>query len=120
MILFLDDKRDPKDFFKPLYKDIFKVFLSEKQEEILLRNKNNIFWAKTYKEAENFVQENGLPEMVFFDNDLGEYLEGYDFLKWICNQNLGFFEAYFQTANPVAKRNMEVYYKSYLKLLDNV
>jgi hypothetical protein len=120
MILFLDDIREPRECYSLKHRERFRLPpFTQEQIDIVLRNRKNntTFWVKSYDEAVKFIQENGLPEMIFFDNDLGEGLEGYDFLKWICNQNLGFFEAYFHTANWVARENMKYYYNSWIKSL---
>lgn len=67
MKLFLDDLRVPRDIYKNIDTD-------------------NGDWivVRSFNEAAKFVQDNGVPEVISFDNDLGEsQLEGYDFAKFL-------------------------------------
>lgn len=69
-----------------------------------------------YDEFVNFINENGVPEFISFDHDLGEGKTGFDCAKFLvefCLDN-GISEINFQvhSQNPVGKENIE-------KLLDN-
>jgi hypothetical protein len=114
-ILYLDDVRDPKDG-KP--------------------------WvvARTAEQAKNLILQNGMPDFISFDHDLGYTLPendtngifmvgpekseetGYDFAKWLIEQdqngkttfsdNFGFFV---HSANPIGAKNIQNIIESYLK-----
>lgn len=69
-----------------------------------------------YDEFVNFSNENGVPDFISFDHDLGEGKTGFDCAKFVvefCLDN-GISEINFQvhSQNPVGKENIE-------KLLDN-
>lgn len=44
--------------------------------------------ARAFDEALLYVEQNGIPEYISFDHDLGEEKTGYDFAKWIVEQDL--------------------------------
>lgn len=78
-------------------------------------------WAKTYEDAVSLIEENGLPEHISFDHDLGdsEAKTGYDLAKWIVNADLdgkidisSTWTYTLHTANPVGRENIR-------SLLDN-
>lgn len=71
-LLWLDDKRDPNPRDKWL-KDWAKEYYFG----------GEIHWVKTYAQFTQWIEENGFPDKIAFDNDLGEELEGYDCAKWI-------------------------------------
>lgn len=96
-----------------------------------IRNANQVFeythqiffltqsWtiAKTYQEFVTFIIDNGLPEFISFDHDLGEESiingeekSGYDCTKWLidyCITNKLNLPAYFcHSMNPVGKANI--------------
>jgi hypothetical protein len=131
-LLWLDDCRDPLDgevdwmVFSCLGRDC------------------NVVWAKSYDEFTFWVKENGLPDGVNFDHDLGgdEVKEkvangmskrqakrerrgtptGYDCAKWLvdyCIDN-GFQLPlwYTHSANPVGRENIELYLRNAKKHLD--
>ena len=63
----------------------------------------------------------GCPNFISFDNDLGGEKEGYDFAKWLVEQDLdnpGWipddFDFYVHSQNPVARDNIKAYLLSYL------
>lgn len=114
-ILWLDDTRNP--FNNTEWKTMIQYL---KEEYLFIFDKNEpcgIFWVKTQTEFENYIKENGLPDLISFDNDLGiGNGEGYDCAKWLveyCMDNDKELPLwYVHSANPVAKENIE-------KLLDN-
>lgn len=114
MILFLDDVRTAREITSLKHRERFGLpKLTDKQMEILQRSfRKDSFLVKDYDEAVAFVDKT-MPEMIFFDHDLGLGKTGYDFLKYICNKNI-FFEAYFHSANWYGRANMESYYKSWV------
>lgn len=121
MILVVDDARTFNQCLSIKHRETFYLKpLTENQVEILrTTKKNKRFLVRSYYEAVDFVDKFGLPDMILFDHDLGNGPTGYDFLKWLCNQNLGYFEAYFHSANPIGRKNMEDYYEGYLRFLND-
>jgi hypothetical protein len=89
-------------------------------------------WVKSYKDFVNFIKENGLPDAICFDHDLGEDVAselvskginkkearrkkkelptGYDCAKWLVdyciknNKKIPLFNI--QSANPVGAENI--------------
>ena len=112
-ILWLDDQRDPSTYFK----------VKKPQSSVWVRNndfyQNNIFskydvnfiWVKSFDEFANYIENNGVPKFISFDNDLkngrmtvdGEVPNGEDCVKWLinyCNDNkLKLPKYYLHTAN---------------------
>lgn len=91
--LFIDDLRDPPN-----------------QGWIVKRN---------YNDAVKFIEQNGIPEIISFDHDLGEEMSGYDVAKRIVGLVINGdaelpeeFSYNVHSANPVGKKNIEY-------LLDN-
>ncbi len=88
-LLWLDDFRNPADFVKGNY---------------------IISWVKNYEEFCSFINENGLPDVVCFDHDLGEEKSGYDCAKYLveyCQKNnLDIPEYEIQSSNTVGKDNI--------------
>ena len=56
-LLWLDDFRNPVDYVVGDY---------------------DISWVKKYEQFCTFINENGLPDIICFDHDLGEEKSGYD------------------------------------------
>lgn len=52
------------------------------------KTKGNWVIVRSYNEAVKYVEENGIPEYCSFDHDLGEEHTGYDFAKWLVEQDL--------------------------------
>jgi len=105
-ILWLDDLRNP---FKEHQVSIKWVCLKCLGIDI---SDANVVWVKTQSEFENYIKENGLPDFISFDNDLGiGYGEGYDCAKWLveyCMDNDKELPDWtVHSANPVAKENIE-------------
>lgn len=104
-LLWLDDIRDPnigdaKNFILYLIWEFFDDAPTD------------VIWVKTQSEFENYIKENGLPDLISFDNDLGiRNGEGYDCAKWLvdfCIDNdKELPDWYVHSANPVAKENIE-------------
>lgn len=119
MLLILDDIRDFKDITSLYHRRMnnLKPF-TENQKIILQKYRRKYSLVRNYSQAVEYINHNSLPEMIMFDHDLGEEKTGYCFLKWLCNQNLGYFDAYFHTANPIGLKNMEIYYNNYLKFFN--
>jgi hypothetical protein len=107
-ILWLDDIRNPF---------IIKEWLYTVQylEEEYLKIKDEaceIIWVKTQSEFKDYIKENGLPDLISFDNDLGiGNGEGYECAKWLVeyciDNNINLPNWYVHSANPVAKENIK-------------
>jgi hypothetical protein len=101
--LFLDDERDPPD-------GVWTV-------------------ARTFEEATAIVLDRGLPEYISFDHDLGVNSDGTlartgaDFARWIgdfaleTDNNLGGFQWYVHSQNPIGRENIEAYLRSLIRHL---
>jgi hypothetical protein len=97
-ILYLDDIRVPKDG-KP--------------------------WtiARTVEEAKSLVRSQGCPSFISFDHDIDETASGYDFAKWLVDQDLDGvinipldFDFFVHSANPVGAKNIEGILRKYLEV----
>ena len=76
---------------------------------------------RSFDEFVSYITENGLPDYISFDHDLGEGKSGYDCAKWLVDYCLDHkldmpgFSVHSQ--NPVGRENIEgllVSYKRYL------
>lgn len=72
-ILWLDDIRDPRR--SPWASMLNKVAPSAE----------TITWVKNYTAFVEYIETKGLPDLVCFDNDLAEKMEGYDCAKYLVN-----------------------------------
>lgn len=79
---------------------------------------------RSYDEAINFIQNNGVPNFISFDHDLGLNLDGtiaksgYDVAKWIIEAALDeriTIPFNVHSANPVGKKNIESLLQNYFK-----
>lgn len=88
-LLWLDDFRNPKDYIQDNY---------------------NITWVKNYDEFCNYINTNGLPDIICFDHDLGQEKSGYDCAKFVVSyckaHNLDIPEFDIQSSNTVGKDNI--------------
>ena len=105
--LFLDDIRDVKMVYKNLRDEDF----------IIVRN---------FKDFKAVIIENGLPELISFDNDLGldknEKIaeDGYAAAKWLVYESgLDLINLKFNvhSANPVASQQIQSLLDNYIKHL---
>ena len=108
-ILWLDDIRDPytgKFSVEVLY--LKEVYLGIEPDT----EKCKVQWVRTQSEFENYIKENGLPDLISFDNDLGiGNGEGYECAKWLVeycmDNNTELPKWYVHSANTVARENIE-------------
>ena len=113
-ILWLDDIKNP--FVEGM--DWWFTIQYLKEEYLEIDDEEcEVHWAKTQSEFENYIKENGLPDLISFDNDLGiGNGEGYDCAKWLVeyclDNNVQCPKWFVHSSNPVAKENIE-------KLLNN-
>ena len=88
---------------------------------------------RSFEEAVNYMKENGIPEYISFDHDLGikenGKLEktGLDIAKWIINQDLNGdlvipenFEFNVHSANPVGANNIKDLLNCYLEFKSKI
>lgn len=105
--LFLDDIRDVKMVYKNLTDEDF----------VIVRN---------YKDFKQVIIENGLPELISFDNDLGldenENIaeDGYAAAKWLVYESgldLRNLKFNVHSANPVASQQIQSLLDNYIRHL---
>ncbi|MDZ7817261.1 MAG: cyclic-phosphate processing receiver domain-containing protein [Aliarcobacter sp.] len=89
-------------------------------DDIRTPKNNDFIIVRSFQEAVKFVQQNGIPNYISFDHDLGcdefnnNYPSGYDFAKWLIEMNLDNvykfpkdFKFNVHSANPIGKANIE-------------
>ena len=107
-ILWLDDIRDPF-----VIKEWIYTIQYLKEEYLEIEDEPcEVQWVKTQIEFEKYIKENGLPDLISFDNDLGiGNGEGYDCAKWLVeycmDNNVQLSKWFIHSANPVAKENIK-------------
>lgn len=103
-MLWLDDVRDPftGDWVLQYDPDYFYE-----------KDTHDIVWVKSYDEYVSWIEQNGLPDKLQFDHDLGEGTNtksGMDAAKWLveyCMDNdVDVPEWDIQSANPVGALNI--------------
>ncbi len=87
---------------------------------------NDFVIVRSYEAFVNYIQINGLPKLISFDNDLGEdengnlLPDGYACAKWLVYESgldLKFLKFNVHSANPVARVQIESLLNNYLKFL---
>ena len=105
--LFLDDIRDVKMVYKNLSNEDFMI-------------------VRNFKDFKRVIIENGLPQLISFDNDLGldenENIaeDGYAAAKWLVYESgldLRNFKFNVHSANPVASQQIQSLLDNYIKHL---
>ena len=104
-LLWLDDYRNPYEndwlIFSPIGRDV------------------EVIWLKSYNEFIEYIEQNGMPDGICFDHDLGEENTGYDCAKWLveyCMDNgLSIPKWNVQSSNPVGKENINSLLNNFLK-----
>ena len=118
-ILWLDDIRNPYKYLSK--KSSSGTFVRNKQFYDGLMSKYDVdfIWVKNFDEFTNFILDNGLPQFVSFDHDLGAGLQkGAVCAKWLveyCKKNgkkLPMF--YVHSANPNGQREINGILKSFV------
>jgi hypothetical protein len=107
---------------------MWKLFLDD------LRNApdDSFIVARSVEEAQRLIEENGMPECISFDHDLGMDVEenilpdGYDFAKWIVNQVIeeklhvpSHFSYTIHSMNPVGAENIRQLMNNFFKCRTN-
>lgn len=112
--VFIDDIREVKDVWgynnNPIYKDTDWVIV------------------RSFDSFVSYVKENGVPNVVSFDHDLGEIISeskelgGFECAKWLvefCIDNdINVPNYHVHSANPVGKKNIETYMNTAIKYLN--
>jgi hypothetical protein len=107
--LFLDDIRNVKDVYPNLTNDDF----------IIIRSFNDFV---------NYIKNNGLPEFISFDNDLGEdsngkiLSDGYACAKWLVYESgldLKKLKYQVHSANPVASIQIKSLLNNYITFINS-
>lgn len=120
-LLWLDDIRNP--FVKGTDWRFTIQYL--KYEYLEIEDEENevceVYWVKTQSEFENYIKENGLPDLISFDNDLGiGNGEGYDcaklIVKYCMDNNAQLPQWYVHSSNPVAKENINKLFENFKKI----
>lgn len=102
--IWLDDLRDPTTL---RWRELIEVYAPETEK---------VFWVKTYDDfRDTFTSVREGPDFtlagVFFDNDLGEDMDGRHAFTWMEGEvrlfDLPSFELYAQTANPAARKELQ-------------
>ncbi|BDD06104.1 cyclic-phosphate processing receiver domain-containing protein [Aureibacter tunicatorum] len=82
---------------------------------------------RTYDDFVKYITENGLPEFISFDNDLGldengqVAFDGYAAAKWLVYESgldLKNLKFYVHSANPVASEQIRGLLNNYIKFLN--
>lgn len=107
ILLWIDDIRDP-------YKWLSNT----------LQDSHHIVWVKDYKEFVKYINDNGLPESISFDHDLGLGKSGYDCAKYLVDYALDnnikrFPKCACHSANPVGRDNIIGIINSFNKFMSN-
>jgi len=90
-----------------------------------IRNPKSDGWVvvRNYEEFVQYIDQNGLPDEISFDHDLGEDVKtGYDCAKWLCEycwmNGIPIPPYNVHSANPVGRDNIIGTLKSYEKKLN--
>jgi hypothetical protein len=90
-----------------------------------IRNPKSKGWTvvRNYEEFVQYIDQNGLPDEISFDHDLGEDVKtGYDCAKWLCEycwmNGIPIPPYNVHSANPVGRDNIIGTLKSYEKKLN--
>ena len=121
VFLYLDDEiftpdgslgyRDPSVF----YKIIGAGHILKKMGEY------DVVYVNSFNKALEYIENNGCPAFISFDNDLGSALEGGDLARLLVKKDLdtpGFipaeFDFFVHSMNPVARKNINELLSQYL------
>lgn len=93
----------------------------------IVNHENTLFVpVATVEDAIEYINENGCPNFISFDNDLQKELEGYDLAKWLVEKSLDDknfmpldFNFFVHSQNINAKANINSYLKNYLEHRDS-
>ncbi len=100
-----------------------KIYL----DDIRTPSNNDFIILRSYKEAVEYIKNNGIPHYVSFDHDLGcdekENIlpSGFDFAKYLVDMDIkkkycfpNNFQFNVHSANPIGKENIQSLLNNYL------
>lgn len=96
---------------------MYKMFLDD------IRNSPDDTWVivRSSREAIDYIQQNGLPDFISFDHDLGGDDTAMVFLYYlvnnICNSSDDPPKYKIHSANPIGSKNIEAFMESWKKSL---
>lgn len=107
ILLWIDDIRDPRKWLSNT-----------------LQDSHHIVWVKDYKEFVEYIIDNGLPDFISFDHDLGLGKSGYDCAKYLIDYVLDnnikrLPKCTCHSANPVGHDNILGIINSFNKFASN-
>lgn len=77
----------------------------------------------SYQEFTRFILENGLPDVISFDHDLGEGKSGFDCAKFLVDycldQNITFISFQVHSQNPVGRQNIESLLSNFNRIMSS-
>jgi len=77
----------------------------------------------SYQEFTRFILENGLPDVISFDHDLGDEKSGFDCAKFLVHycldQNITFINFHVHSQNPVGKQNIESLLNNFNRIMSS-
>ncbi len=90
-----------------------------------IRNPKTTGWdiVRSYEEFVEYINTNGLPEIMSLDHDLGTFKSGYDCVKWLVYEkrlDLREVDINVHSANPVGREDMESLINNWKKWLDGI
>ena len=75
-----------------------------------------------FEEFIDLIIQNGLPDFISFDHDLGEGKSGFDCAKWLVgyclDSNLKLPEFLVHSQNPVGKENIDGLFSNFSKFIN--
>ena len=120
-ILWLDDMRDPKRYFSKNDKTASETFARNRDFYAKLFSDHDIInftWVKSVAEFRNYIENNGFPDMMSFDYDLGKgEPKGVEAAKWVieyCSKKEIKLPKFFvHSANRRGREEINAVLKSY-------
>lgn len=108
-LIWLDDVRNPNE-------DVWSNYIRKN-----IGTNFEIIWVKNYNDFTSYINENGLPDFISFDHDLGDTSEnektGYDCAKavvdYCINRNIDIPMFYIHSNNPAGAANIMHYMLNY-------
>ncbi|MFM7023455.1 MAG: cyclic-phosphate processing receiver domain-containing protein [Flavobacteriales bacterium] len=107
----------------------YSLFLDDiRTVDMVFKEDPGFIIVRSYDAFVNYIKENGCPEFISFDNDLGEdengnlLPDGYACVKWLVYENnfdLKDFRFIVHSANPVASVQIKSLLNNYIKHLNN-
>ena len=115
-LLCLDDLRNPFKEHKVSVKYVCYEYMDIDPSDV--DKEVEVIWVKTQSEFEKYIKENGLPDFISFDNDLGIGCgEGYGCAKFLVNycldHELQLPNYYVHSMNTVARENIHALFDNF-------